>query len=117
MLSRLVFPVLCATWVSAHPTDSFKTCKDYVLPVTVTSTNYVWGLPTIETNYDIATFTTNLAAWDSNVTWHPISGITPNVTASYKIAGTFCTPTTGDSKTVLLASHGVGFDRRWDPSL
>ncbi len=110
MISTLIFGVFLVNWASAHPSQGLKTCKDYVLPVTVTSGNYKWGLPTLETNYDAATFTSKLARWDANVTLDPISGYA-NETASYKIAGTFCAPTKGGSGTVLLASNGFGFDR------
>lgn len=115
MLSSLALSYLFASLAFAHPREETKICRDYVLPVTVTSGNYVWGLPTLETNYDVVTFTANLSRWDANVTFHPVSGFHPNVTASYKIAGTFCAPAKGDSKTVLLASHGLGFDRTCVP--
>ncbi|PVH80876.1 alpha/beta-hydrolase [Cadophora sp. DSE1049] len=117
MLSIFV-SLLFANLTFAHPRDQTKICKDYVLPLTVTSGNYIWGLPILETDYDVTTFTTNLSRWDANVTFHPVSGFLAQVTASYKIAGTFCAPTKGPSKTVLLASHGLGFDRSyWHPEI
>ncbi|KAH9205469.1 Alpha/Beta hydrolase protein [Leptodontidium sp. 2 PMI_412] len=118
MLSILALSPLLASLAFAHPREETKICKDYVLPVTITSGAYVWGLPTLDTDYDVTTFTANLSRWDANVTFHPISGFSPQVTASYKIAGTFCAPAKGNSKTVLLASHGLGFDRTyWSPSI
>ncbi|KAH7370902.1 Alpha/Beta hydrolase protein [Rhexocercosporidium sp. MPI-PUGE-AT-0058] len=118
MLFIIALTPLLASLVLAHPREETKICKDYVLSVTVTSGNYVWGLPTLETDYDVTTFTANLSRWDANITFHPISGFSPNVTAGYKIAGTFCAPTKGDSKTVLLASHGLGFNRNyWSPEI
>ncbi|KAG4434041.1 hypothetical protein IFR05_010463 [Cadophora sp. M221] len=118
MLSTIALYPLLATLALAHPREETKICKDHVLPITVTSGTYLWGLPTLDTDYDVTTFTANLSRWDSNVTFHPISGFTPAVTASYKIAGTFCSPAKGGSKTVLLASHGLGFDRNyWSPEI
>lgn len=115
MLSILTLLLLYAGLALAHTRDPNKICKDYIIPLTVTSGNYIWGLPTLETDYDVTTFTTNLSRWDANVTFHPVSGFSPQVTASYKIAGTFCAPTKGPSTTVLVASHGLGFDRRSVP--
>jgi hypothetical protein len=103
---------LLADFAAANPTNSFKQCKDYVLPVTTSTFNYIWNLPELETDYDAIALTTDLGRWDSNVSFHPIVTGAP-ATASYQIAGTFCTPTKGGSGTVLLASHGFGFDRRY----
>lgn len=96
---------------SPTPAHSFKQCKGYVLPVTTSTLNYIWGLQELSTNYDATALTTDLGRWDANVSFHPIGGGAP-ATASYQIAGTFCSPTNGGSDTVLLASHGLGFDRR-----
>jgi hypothetical protein len=109
MLPILAFSLLCGTCVAAN--QVLKTCQDYNLPLTITSGNYIWGLPDLVTNFDATTFTTNLARWDANVTLKPISGY-GNVTADYIISGTFCSPVKAGSGTVLLASHGFGFDRR-----
>ena len=109
MRSILSSSLLCATLVAAH--QAAKICKEYTIPLTLTSGNYQWGLPPLTTDYDAVTFTTDLARWDANVTLNPISGY-GNVTADYKISGTICSPVSGGSGTVLLASHGLGFDRR-----
>ncbi|KAH8803052.1 Alpha/Beta hydrolase protein [Xylogone sp. PMI_703] len=115
MLERFVIGLLLADWASGNPTKTEKQCRDYVLPVTITSSNFVWALPPLQDDFDITSFTTDLTRWDSSQTFAPIT--TPaEVTADYKIGGTFCTPRTGGSGTVLLASHGLGFDRSyWDP--
>lgn len=100
-----------ANIVTSNPTNSFKQCEDYVLPVSTSTFNYIWALPELETNYDATALTTDLGRWDANVSFHPIVTGAPT-TASYQIAGTFCAPSKGGSETVLLASHGFGFDRR-----
>jgi hypothetical protein len=88
-----------------------KLCNDHVLSLTVKSDNYKWGLPNLETNYDATAFNTDLARWDANTTLNPISGY-GTATADYTISGTFCAPRNGGTGTVLLATHGFGFDRR-----
>jgi hypothetical protein len=109
LLSFLTLFVL--GFVAALPTTSTKTCKDYKIALNITSKDYTWGLPLNENDYDITTITTNIARWDANVTLNPISGVAP-VTALYEISGTFCSPSGGGDGTVLIATHGFGFDRR-----
>ncbi|KAE8447325.1 hypothetical protein EG329_010883 [Mollisiaceae sp. DMI_Dod_QoI] len=117
MFSILVPLLLLTPFASTTAIPLPKTCREYTIPVTVTAGTYVWGLPNLTTNYDAATFTTELARWDANVTFHPISGFV-NTTGSYEISGTFCAPTKGESSTVLIATHGLGFDRGyWDPEI
>ena len=96
--------------VASHTTPA-KICKEYTLPIATNTINFIWGLPQLQTNYDVTTFNTNLGRWDANVTLNPISGGGP-ANGSYKISGTFCSPTNGGSGTVLVATHGFGFDRR-----
>jgi hypothetical protein len=97
---------------AASPTHSFKQCKDHVLPITTTTKNYIWALPELSTNYDATALTTDLGRWDANVTFAPVV-TAAEATATYEISGTFCAPSSGGSGTVLLASHGFGFDRRY----
>ncbi|EPE35617.1 alpha/beta-Hydrolase [Glarea lozoyensis ATCC 20868] len=102
---------------AANPVRDLKTCREYTLPVDVTSINYIWGLPQLHTNYDAATFNSKLGRWDANVTLNPISG-GAQVSASYQISGTFCAPVRGGNGIVLVATHGFGFDRSyWNPEI
>jgi len=112
MQSQLLISLLLVVLTAANPIQPQKTCKDYTLPITTTTLNFIWGLPELETNYDATTFTTNLSTWNAATTFNPISGAA-EATADYKISGTFCAPTKGGSETVLLATHGLGFDRRF----
>ena len=89
-----------------------KSCQFYDIPITVTSTNLVYGIPPFQDNFDIGglvdTFTSRTPPTAS-----PFSGTT-NVTANYTIAATFCSPGHGEANThqstVLIATHGLGFD-------
>ena len=69
------------------------------------------GSSSNENNYNVTTVTTNIARWDANVTLSPISGASP-VTIQYEISGAFCSPPRGGDGTLLIATHGFGFDRR-----
>jgi len=62
----------------------------------------------------VVEFLTEIARKDSAEVFHPLSGV-KNVTDTYEVAATFCTPKKtkgGKEKTVLLATHGLGYDRR-----
>lgn len=87
-------------------------CQDYTIPVTVTSENQPWIGPRWTDNYELADFVSTSSARVSAGFPIPV-GDPVNQTASYNIAATFCTPERpGEhSKTVLLATHGVGLDR------
>jgi hypothetical protein len=112
LLQSLAIGTFLVTLAVTNPTPSRKQCTDYVVPITTSTTDYTWGLPELFTDYDATALTTDLGRWDSNASFHPISGAAFG-TASYNISGTFCAASNGGSETVLLASHGFGFDRRY----
>ncbi|CZR53610.1 uncharacterized protein PAC_03490 [Phialocephala subalpina] len=116
LIPLFLTPLATATPTASHNTSP-KTCKEYTIPLTITAGTYIWGLPNLTTNYDATAFTNNLSRWDANETFHPISGF-ENATLNVEISGSFCAPTSGEASTVLIATHGVGFDRTyWDPSI
>ncbi len=106
----------------AFPTDTptnqsytaVAQCMNYTIPLTVTSDNFVFNISKFENNYDVVDVITNIARKDSNTTFHPVAG-RHNVTATYTISGTFCSPKSpsGREKTVLLATHGIAYDGRY----
>ena len=90
-------------------------CKDYMIPVNVTSLNYPWIAPVWTDDFgfiDFASIATSRTDYDSPA---PI-GAPVLETAGYSIGATFCTPKgkpNANAGKVLLASHGLGFDRRY----
>ncbi|KAF2464114.1 alpha/beta-hydrolase [Lindgomyces ingoldianus] len=100
-----------------HPSNGI--CTDYTIKSEVTSNDFVWGLDHFNDNYDVAAFLFNNSRKDTFTTFQPFSG-TKNVTKQFEVAATFCTPEEmkgGKEKTVLVATHGLGYDRRyWAPS-
>lgn len=111
--------LLAASFCSAlaHPTSSQKTCTSYTIPITTTSLNWIWAYPKFISNYDVVNFISDSQARVPSPDFHLVSG-RENQTFSYTIGATFCTPKSHDakkSKTVLLATHGLDFDRSyWD---
>ena len=91
-----------------HQNDAI--CQDYMIPVTVTSANFIFNGTKCSNLVDLVT---DLARRPTALQPLPLFGGPVNQTASYELAGTFCTPKhtkDGHEKTVLLASHGGGVD-------
>lgn len=109
---------------TARATGVPKTCTDYDIPVTVTSSNAAFGLEQFKTDFDVADFLDTLSSRDEDVSSSVLSAYTKqNVTDTYTISATFCRPghaqpDPADDNTVIIATHGLNFDRTyWDPEL
>lgn len=109
----LYFLALVATAWSTTFTPKGASCQDYTIPVTVTSENRPWIGPRWTDNYGFIDFLSLTSSRQSAEFSSPV-GNPVNQTTSYNISATFCTPETPgkSSKTVLLATHGLGFDKR-----
>ncbi|KAH8894576.1 alpha/beta-hydrolase [Thozetella sp. PMI_491] len=117
----LVSPSICApsTSSSSSSVDVAGDCHDYDIPVTTKTEAHIWGGPEFSDNYDVAAFIGTLISRPSKPPFNPFNG-TRSVTGSYTISATFCSPKThnGHEKTILLASPGLGYDKRyWAPSM
>lgn len=106
---------LAAAWSTPNATFVPKgaKCHDYIIPVTVTSENRPWIGPRWTDNYGFTDFLSTVTTRASAGFPFPV-GNPVNQTAIYNISASFCTPETPgeNSKTVLLATHGLGFDKR-----
>ncbi|RFU28347.1 hypothetical protein B7463_g8006, partial [Scytalidium lignicola] len=111
-LPILTFILSSSVLVSA----TSKSCTDYTISVSVTSSNYAFSTA-FEDDFQLIDFLTDATSRD-NSSFHPFTGQVKQ-TGSYSISGTFCAPTGGAKKnTVLLLSHGLGFDRSyWHPAI
>lgn len=94
-------------------------CLDFIIPVTVTSNNRLWIAPKWENNLEFIDFLSTASSRPSAGFPAPVGNNSVNQTGSYEIGATFCTPQTtptpgNDSdNTVIIATHGLGFDRRY----
>ncbi|SPO00266.1 uncharacterized protein DNG_03111 [Cephalotrichum gorgonifer] len=98
-----------------------ENCRLLEIPVTVTSTNLVWGPAKFENDFQLTDLVDKLTSRTPPPPSEIFNG-TKDVTASYEIAATYCTPGRGDSNkhkdTLLIASHGLGYDGSyWDPEI
>lgn len=113
-LSQALSIVGLAAPVIAASVPKTKTCKSFKIPVSVNSTELVYALPHFQSDFDVADFLATVAGRSAPDLSTSFSG-TKNVSATYEIGATFCTPTQGQEDrhkdTVLVATHGLGFDR------
>ncbi|KAF2256696.1 alpha/beta-hydrolase [Trematosphaeria pertusa] len=97
----------------AHPSNGI--CADYTIKEEITTTNQIWVYPPLANDFDVAQALANISSKEPSTGYQPLSGVV-NVTKTYEIAGTFCTPKEkkgGKETIVLVATHGVGYDRRY----
>jgi hypothetical protein len=89
-------------------------CHDYDIPVTTQTEALVFGLPKFSDNFDVVGLFGNLVRRDAATSFKPFLNEKRNVTGNYTIGATFCSPKrfNGHEKTVLLATPGLGYDRR-----
>jgi len=94
-----------------HPSSA--TCVDYTIPLSINSLNFAYNGTRFKDDVDVAEYLFQAGRIDSASTFNPV-GSFKNETITYSIAGTFCTPKSpgAHSKTVLLMTHGLGYDRR-----
>jgi hypothetical protein len=107
----LVSVLFLTTIARSAPLNATKSCKEYSLPLNVTSLNLKWALGPFESTEDMANFNANSGRRDAGSTFHPFTRPTVPETAVYTISGTFCEPASGGNGNVLLATHGGGYDR------
>ncbi|KAG4439338.1 hypothetical protein IFR05_005150 [Cadophora sp. M221] len=91
-----------------------KSCVDFTIPLTLTTTDLIWGRPKFESDVDVTSLIFDFNRRDFMATFSPISGAQEN-TRSYKISGSHCEPRSSPGSTLLIATHGGSLDRSyWD---
>ncbi|KAJ4345853.1 uncharacterized protein N0V89_011988 [Didymosphaeria variabile] len=95
-----------------HPSNG--DCKDYIVNSTVTWPQLQWNQTIYKNNFEVVAVLAKIAE-QGKVPFSAFSG-SKNVTMTFQTAGTFCKPKVlkdGKEDTVLVATHGAGFDRRY----
>jgi hypothetical protein len=91
-----------------------KSCTDFVLPVSISARNGVFGgQGKITDNFDATKFAQNFTVIGHNYTNDILTGYT-TVDDVFNISARFCTPTSSvqHKKTVQFLVHGLSFDKR-----
>ena len=108
------FSVIQASPIQDKYAPEGGSCHDYDIPINIGSENFPWIAPKWTDNLG---FVDLLSAGATRTTANfPLPlGAPVHQTAAYRISATFCTPKKQGkhAKTVLLATHGLGFDRSY----
>lgn len=96
-----------------HPANGI--CTDYIITQEVTAPVPVFGREPFESNLDVAELLINMTRISTD-DYTPSAWVGyETATRNYTISGTFCLPKEpkdGKETTVLLATHGIMYDRR-----
>ncbi|KAL2140993.1 hypothetical protein VTI28DRAFT_2961 [Corynascus sepedonium] len=106
---------LAAKGGGTSPTTSQRPCVQLEIPVSIDTTATKWLQLRVDSNIDVVDWVTDLTTWTSpNITERMIGNVT--VKDIFTINGQLCVPPKGAKSEILqLATHGVGFDKRyWD---
>ncbi|KAM7183617.1 hypothetical protein V8F20_012556 [Naviculisporaceae sp. PSN 640] len=110
-IAVLVGLVLETSWASPA---TKRQCIDIQVPVKIATTATKWLQPRVDNTIDAAEWVLNFTTWTSPAD-RAIGTI--NINQTFKISGKLCLPQSPGprSKILHLATHGVGFDKRyWD---
>jgi hypothetical protein len=94
-------------------TPANANCIDYDIPVSVSTEGINWVAPKWTDNAGLIDFVSLTSSRSSANFSSPING-SVDLSGQHTISGTFCSPKTNAEKSgnVLLATHGIGYDRR-----
>jgi hypothetical protein len=115
LLLLLLASTLCEVGAGAIPntyTPANAKCVDYGIPVSVSTKGVNWTAPKWTDNAGLIDFVSLTSSRSSANFSSPIGG-SVDLNGKYIISGTFCSPQTNTeiSGNVLLATHGLGYDR------
>lgn len=99
--------------ISNTYTPANANCIDYDIPVSVSTKGVNWIAPKWTDNAGLIDFVSLTSSRSSANFSSPVGG-SVDLNGQYIISGTFCSPQTNAeiSGNVLLATHGLGYDRR-----
>jgi hypothetical protein len=103
----------CPTSNAAPLTQSYypptADCKEYTIPVTISSENAIFNFSRWDDDYALEDFLSAVTT-RAGAGYPGIVSSTVTENATYEIAASFCTPKKpyGKEKTVILATHGIG---------
>ena len=109
--------ILCLYVLAVRATQYYPpgaVCEEYTIPVAINTQAYTYNGTEWHDNYELADFVTVQVGRIAKSPHELYSG-PHGFQASYEIGATFCKPaniTLGKEKIVLLATHGLWFERK-----
>lgn len=101
----------------AHPgrpnSSELKTCHEYKIDVNVESEIFIWTREKFRNSYNVVNLIIDLTSRETDAA-HPLTSHAKGTTSGV-IAATFCTPVNANAAKrdiILLATHGLNYDRR-----
>jgi hypothetical protein len=95
------------------PPPFSKNCQDYLIPLNVTSTINITNYSYFNNDLDVIAWIDNIDARVPPTTFVPFTGESKIVNDQFSVGATICTPQGNSShKPLLIATHGIGFDRK-----
>jgi pimeloyl-ACP methyl ester carboxylesterase len=88
-------------------------CLDLVIPVHISAPSYPPIFPPISSGSEATEFLLQATKRDANEDTTVLLGPPVNISTTFSIAATYCTPVGKKSDVVQLLSHGLGFDRTY----
>lgn len=93
-----------------------RKCQNITVSVSITARNGVFDVEPAQNNIEVTNFILDGTQQGHNATVQVLTGYA-DVSGTYDLATTYCTPDGGPGKAVQLLTHGIGFDRSyWDLS-
>jgi hypothetical protein len=102
--------VLLLEAVAAH--DAVN-CLDLIIPVSVNAPTYPPIFPPLANGYEATALLSQAAKRDADPDTTKLLGKPINISTTFSIGATYCSPTTKKSSVVQLLTHGLGFDRSY----
>jgi len=86
-------------------------CVPLTIPLTVTANNSVWDIQRVDNTIDVVDWVWDVDTWSHANKSRELGKV--SITAEFNISAALCVPEGGaKSDILLLASHGVGFDKK-----
>ncbi|KAK3326731.1 hypothetical protein B0H66DRAFT_513334 [Apodospora peruviana] len=118
VLIAIVAAVMAVKKGKASPTNGdIRQCVDLEIPVKVAIESQILAQPRVDNNIDAVDWASTMTTWSK-----PDPSFLGNITIkeTFKINGRLCVPTIKGARSDILqlATHGVGFDKRyWDSEI
>jgi hypothetical protein len=101
---KVLSPLIFAGFAAA------RQCCTLSIPVDISSRQGQFREVAVESNLDTGAFATKFNRFQANYTAELLEGY-QTLQGSYNISAQYCKPDNGNSDTIQLLTHGIGFDK------